>query len=101
MVIQRFDLFPDDPTYTLKIKQTLTIKPFNFQMRVKLRPGYAENRPTLLSTIPKEVTSDKSNITTIFADKGSRGKGIVILYGSNSGSCEGFAHNIGEDAGKM
>src|SRR5579859_5088570 len=99
MILQRFDLFMDDPACSLKIKQTLTIKPLDFSMRVKIRPEYEANRPT--SGIPKEDNSDKSSIAPIAAEEGSRGRGVLILYGSNSGSCEGFAHNIGEDAEKM
>jgi cytochrome P450 / NADPH-cytochrome P450 reductase len=100
MILQRFTLSMDDPQYSLKIKQTLTIKPLNFSMRVKIRPEYEANRPTLSTAVPKEARSDKSNISPIVS-QGSRGRGVLILYGSNSGSCEGFAHNIGEDAGKM
>jgi cytochrome P450 / NADPH-cytochrome P450 reductase len=100
MILQRFTLSMEDPEYSLKIKQTLTIKPLNFAMRVKIRPEYEANRPTLSSAIPKDVVSSKSDIPPLVS-QGSRGRGVLILYGSNSGSCEGFAHNIGEDAGKM
>lgn len=100
MIIQRFDISMGDPNYTLQSKQTLTMKPLNFTMKVKLRPEYAANRPSLSGTIPKEIDSDKSAIGAS-AEHGSRGRGVLVLYGSNSGSCEGFAQTIGEDAGKM
>src|SRR5277367_4850684 len=100
MIIQRFDISMGDPNYTLKSKQTLTMKPLNFTMKVKLRPEYAANRPSLSGAIPKEIDSDKSAIGAS-AEHGSRGRGVLVLYGSNSGSCEGFANSIGEDAGKL
>jgi len=100
MILQRFDLSMGDPAYVLKIKQTLTIKPLNFTMKAKIRPEYAANRPSLAATIPKELASDKSAISGS-TTHGSRGRGVLILYGSNSGSCEGFAQTLGEDAGKM
>ena len=101
MILQRFTLEMEDPLYDLKIKQTLTIKPLTFSMRVKIRPEYEKNRPTLGRAIPKDLVSEKTDIIPEVAEKGSRGRGVLVLYGSNSGSCEGFAHNIGEDAGKM
>src|SRR5271154_3932109 len=100
MILQRFDLSLGDPVYTLKIKQTLTMKPLNFTMKAKIRPEYVANRPSLSATIPKEVTSDKSVISTA-TTQGCRGRGVLVLYGSNSGSSEGLAQTIGEDAGKM
>ena len=100
MIIQRFNLSLGDPTYTLKIKQTLTMKPLNFTMKAKIRPEYPANRPSLSATIPKEIASDKSAISPS-TTQGSRGRGVLVLYGSNSGSSEGFAQTIGEDAGKM
>lgn len=101
MILQRFSVEMEDPLYDLKIKQTLTIKPLNFSMRVKIRPEYEKNRPSLLTAIPKDLVSEKTDLAPITAEKRSRGRGVLVLYGSNSGSCEGFAHNIGEDAGKM
>jgi len=101
MVLQRFDLFLDDPHYTLQIQQALTIKPRNFSIRAEIRPGYAASRPSLSSVVPKELVSDKSNIGPIAPEGGDSGKGVLVLYGSNAGSSESFAHTLGEDAGKM
>jgi cytochrome P450 / NADPH-cytochrome P450 reductase len=103
MIVQRFDLMLGDPNYTLKIKQTLTIKPQGFSMRVRIREGYSANRPSLADAIPKEIDSDKSAIgDSDSTASGAKGKeGLLVLYGSNSGSSEGFAQTIGEDAAKM
>src|SRR5579862_5609506 len=101
MILQHFSVEMDNPLYDLKIKQTLIIKPLNFSMRVNIRPEYEKNRSSLLITIPKDLVSEKRDLAPTTAEKGSRRRGVLVLYGSHSGSCEGFAHNIGEDAGKM
>lgn len=102
LVLQRFDVYMEDPSYELKIKSTLTIKPLNFRIRVKIRSDYAANRPSLSAAIPKEADSDKSAISGgPVAEEGSRGRALLVLYGSNSGSCEGFANTLAEDATKL
>lgn len=101
MILQRFDLSLEDPHYTLQIQQSLTIKPRNFSIRAKIRPGYAASRPSLSSVVPKEFVSDESHTGPISPENGDSGKGVLILYGSNAGSSESFAHTLGEDAGKM
>jgi cytochrome P450/NADPH-cytochrome P450 reductase len=37
MLLQNFDFRLDNPTYSLKVKSTLTIKPDDFSMRASLR----------------------------------------------------------------
>ena len=39
MLLQNFDFRADDPSYDLRIKSTLTIKPEGFYMRATLRKG--------------------------------------------------------------
>lgn len=39
MLLQNFDFRLDNPTYSLKVKSTLTIKPDDFFMRASLRGG--------------------------------------------------------------
>jgi cytochrome P450/NADPH-cytochrome P450 reductase len=36
-MLQRFDLVPDDPAYRLRVKETLTLKPEGFRIRVRPR----------------------------------------------------------------
>jgi hypothetical protein len=102
VTIQRIDhVFTDDPVYSLQMKQTITIKLLDFSTWVKLCQGYANDRFTLkLLAVPKDIAPDKSDISVI-AEKDSDGRGVAILYASDSGSCEGFAHIIVEDASKM
>jgi cytochrome P450 / NADPH-cytochrome P450 reductase len=86
-----------DPSYTLEIKQTLTIKPHNFYIRATLRT----DGPKLLA-IPSLGTSLKSGSTKANAGAGSAtGEPKVPLYtlfGSNTGTSENFAQRIASDA---
>ncbi len=97
-IVQRFDLVMADPTYTLKIKETLTLKPEGFQIRAKRRsdvsfaPRHAA-APATLPTSPATLTASKPQ---------ALGDGtttpLLVLYGSESGSSEAFAQRIYSDA---
>lgn len=39
MILQSFDVKLDDPSYEIQVKQTLTIKPDNFKIKVTPRHG--------------------------------------------------------------
>jgi cytochrome P450/NADPH-cytochrome P450 reductase len=39
LIIQRFELSLDDPTYTLQLKSTLSMKPAGLKIRASLREG--------------------------------------------------------------
>ena len=94
MVLQRFDLVADDPSYELVVKETLTLKPEGFRIRTKRR-GQAPFRAR--STIP--TAPQKPLVETPPAPR-SDGETtpLLVLYGSNAGSAEAFAQRIGSDA---
>lgn len=93
-LFQRFDFVMANSEYTLKLKQTLTIKPDEFYIRAIPR----ENIPPLTANpnASKQQKSKKSDATTTSAcpeDVAGRQK-IQVLYGSNTGSSEAFAQRI-------
>ena len=88
MVLRKFDLELVDPTYELKIKTTLTIKPEGLQMRARKRQVQQAKAAADAST-QKEIHAT--------ANPGER---LTVLYGSNSGSCESFANSIASEAGR-
>lgn len=96
LLLQNFNFRCDDPSYQLKIKQTLTIKPNDFFMRATLRdnidPIYLEKMLHVdLSTEAKVADRDrKADAFTTSASK----KPMIILYGSNAGTCEALAQNL-------
>lgn len=90
----------DDPSYQLQIRQTLTVKPDNFYIRATLRDGI--NPVTLERKMYAglEVEDPHKKERTALAKKaGDAGKPMLILYGSNSGTCEGLAQNLANLAG--
>ena len=102
LILQHFDLSLADPSYKLKIKQTLTIKPKDLYVRTRLRNGVDA---TLLDrelhstdTEMKEQlllqNGDHNPATPVFGDL----KSMAILYGSNTGTCQAFAQRLSSDA---
>src|ERR671938_186425 len=93
MLLQRFE-FIDHTDYQLKIKQTLTIKPADF--RIKVRPR--TNRPAVVVAppppVPEEPEPDPA--PEVAAVQGNTP--LLVLYGSNLGTAEGIAHHVADDA---
>ncbi|OTA57889.1 cytochrome P450 [Hypoxylon sp. EC38] len=103
MLLQNFNFVLDDPSYSLAIKQTLTIKPKGFRMRATLRDGMT---PSQLEhrlagkEMPTEALSGLSLKDTVGSTANGSGKPITILYGSNSGTCESLAQRVASDASR-
>lgn len=103
MLLQSFNFVLDDPSYSLALKQTLTIKPKGFRMRAALRdgmtPSQLEHRlagtEMSASVLNGSALKDPGQTLT----EGS-GKPITILYGSNSGTCESLAQRAASDASR-
>lgn len=99
MVLQHFDLELDDPSYQLKIKQTLTIKPKDLYVRAKVRDGLAATvlDQQLHTSIPNGKAHLKNNgdKTTTSTDEKTP---MTILYGSNTGTCLALAQRLSSHA---
>ena len=96
-IFQRFDLVMDDPSYQLKLKQSVTIKPDGFHIR-----AYTRKRKTRLYATPSSAgllrgTAKQKTTFAASADVASS-KPLYVLYGSNSGTSEGFAQRVASDA---
>lgn len=101
MVLQNFDLKLDDPSYQLQIKSTLTIKPGDFYIRASPREGVEvlNIERKLYEGVHATTQSKKGPSTTNTGGKVGSGKPLLVLYGSNSGTCEGLAQKLGQSAG--
>ncbi|CAE6442366.1 unnamed protein product [Rhizoctonia solani] len=93
-IFQKFDFTPSDPAYTLQLKQTLTLKPKDFTFRAIPRKG-APSFTGISSSL--NVTGHTSVKSVVQCDSTS-GKPLYVFYGSNTGSCEGFAQQIASGA---
>jgi len=96
-IFQRFDLVMDDPGYQLRLKQSVTIKPDGFYIR-----AYPRNRTARLYTTPSGAkllrggAKQKYGLASSTDIAGSQP--LYVLYGSNSGTAEGFAQRVASDA---
>ena len=87
MLLQRFDFELTNPNQELRVKETLTLKPEDLSIRLKIRA----DRPK-----PNQRTNVVQKSDAQFALQSSTK--ISIFYGSNSGSSEAFARRIAKDA---
>ena len=87
MILQRFQLL-DPNNYKLKVKETMSIKPDGFFMKVRMRPEVT--RSTLAPvTANDDVAPHKEE-----SRAPKHGTPLCVLYGSNLGATEGFAREI-------
>ena len=99
MTLQNFNLRFDDSSYQLQIKQTLTIKPDNFFMKATLRDGMDSiglERRLFGGTAESRGKKDTLRVD-VLADN-SKLKPMTVLFGSNSGTCEGLAQSLASGA---
>ena len=99
ILLQNFQFFPQDPSYQLRFKQTLTIKPKDFQMRAQLRPG--RDLLGLERSLHSGSSTNTATPSVGMADtsaKPGKGRPIEVYFGSNSGTCQAFASRLAMDA---
>ncbi len=96
MILQRFDLIEDDPSYQLSVAETLTLKPHGFRIRVKRRGSASFKLRSALAP----VAAAKPAAAAVTAPRAVLGQAtpLLVLYGSNTGSAEAFAERIASDA---
>jgi cytochrome P450 / NADPH-cytochrome P450 reductase len=102
MLLQRFE-FIDFANYQLETKQTLTIKPVNFTIRVRLRAGRTAIAPIAVTRLhaesPPMAAPSAATVPSRTAPAAdARQTPLLILFGSNLGTTEGLARSIADDA---
>jgi len=95
MILQRFDLIENDPSYQLQVAETLTLKPHGFRIRVKRR-GSASFRPR--AAVLPQVAAKPAAAPAPALGAGEQATPLLVLFGSNTGSAEAFAERIASDA---
>ncbi|BAT61360.1 putative bifunctional P-450/NADPH-P450 reductase 2 [Variibacter gotjawalensis] len=92
MILQRFKLH-DPHRYKLSIKETLTVKPEGFKIKVRART----DRPKVTPGYQVAATTAKPKAAAKPAPKvASHGTPLLVLFGSNLGTAEEFARSIAE-----
>ena len=85
-----------DPSYTLRLRQTLTIKPEGFYFHATPRKGL----PSLITNKRMEevrLPVEEERVQPLVDDKETKPT-IHVLYGSNTGSSEAFAQRVASAA---
>ncbi len=95
MILQRFELI-DPHRYKLQVKETLSVKPDEFKIKVRPRPG----RVTTGAFRPTVTTGDASvTAKARAAHRPGHNTPLLVLYGSNLGTAEAIAGQLA-DAGE-
>ncbi|MCK6073792.1 bifunctional cytochrome P450/NADPH--P450 reductase [Paenibacillus silvae] len=95
MVLKHFD-FIDHMNYQLDVKESLTLKPDHFIIRVRARGGQPVMAVPGGGGAVQESTSaaKKSEMQAVY----SHDTPLLVLYGSNLGTAEGIAREIADTA---
>ena len=94
----------DDPSYELKVKQTLTIKPDEFYIHAIPRKDKSRLLSVPASALAPAVAAagKGQNVngrgTSTTEAEASDMQPLFILYGSNTGSSKSFAERLASDA---
>jgi cytochrome P450/NADPH-cytochrome P450 reductase len=95
LILQRYRLL-DHTNYQLKVKETLTLKPDGFKIKIRARTN--EDRritpptPVVEQAAPPAPTLVWTTDTTV-----QHNTPLLVLYGSNMGTSEELAHQIAGD----
>jgi len=95
MVLQRFKLI-DHQRYQLKLKETLTIKPDGFKIKVK--PREMRDRASAPAAVTTAAAATSAAPVAAPAKRPTHNTPLSVLYGSNLGTAEEFAHRLAENA---
>ncbi len=98
MLLQRFELIDFD-AYTLELKQTLTIKPNNFKIKIRPRAQRPEaSAPTITRAAPRAPQESHTPVAAGATTARGHNTPLLALFGSNLGASEELAHHIASGA---
>lgn len=92
MLLHRFNLV-DHTRYQLKIRESLTLKPDGFKIRLRPRTPVVSGEWSAVSGQSAEITNAEQR--TLIAKHGTS---LLVLYGSNMGTAEEIARRMAGDA---
>jgi len=89
LILQRFQVTMADPSYHMELKSTLTVKPKDFEIKVRRRPG----KSGMVGIGAQSSKAERGN-HEIAGEHQSTKRPLIILYGSNAGSCKSYAEDL-------
>ena len=100
--MQKFDIVLDDPSYTLELKQMLTIKPKNFYVhavpRKRAAAPVAVAPTSTLVPLPQQSAARRSQEAAREKAEAELKHKLNVVYGSNTGTSQTFAQRIASAA---
>jgi cytochrome P450/NADPH-cytochrome P450 reductase len=93
MALQRFK-FVDHTNYQLTVKETLTLKPDDFRLRLKKRTA-EDRQPNNKMTAEASAPAQQPAAANL---KGDHGTPLLVLHGSNMGTAQQIAARLAEEA---
>ncbi|ANE48917.1 NADPH--cytochrome P450 reductase [Paenibacillus swuensis] len=95
VVLKQFEII-DHTNYQLKVKESLTLKPDGFTMRVRTRAGSPSFTISGVSTEPaaKPHKQEQRHNNPV----AQHDTPLLVLYGSNLGTAEGIARELADEA---
>ncbi|WP_405412654.1 bifunctional cytochrome P450/NADPH--P450 reductase [Streptomyces decoyicus] len=101
MLIHRYRLI-DHARYQLKVKQSLTLKPDGFTLTLVPRtPADRAANRTALPTASAAPSAGAPAEATDLPARVHQGTGLLLLHGSNYGTCRDFAAQLADTAGEL
>ncbi|KAI0356058.1 fatty acid hydroxylase [Trametes cingulata] len=104
-IIQKFDIVMHDPSYTLELKQTMTIKPKGFYIHAIPRTRSSSPVAVSLSSTLVGAPSMPHWSSSVASSENGDAKAklepkqkLYVVYGSNTGTSQTFAQRIASDA---
>jgi cytochrome P450 / NADPH-cytochrome P450 reductase len=98
VVLQNFDIQLDDPSYQLKLKMALTVKPADLKIRVKTRDKLSATSVNQMLHGGGATNGHAKAESTLPSSNGTAQKPMTILFGSNTGTCQAFAQKAAATA---
>ncbi|MFD0710673.1 bifunctional cytochrome P450/NADPH--P450 reductase [Paenibacillus sp. GCM10027626] len=98
LVLKHFEIIDHD-NYQLKVKETLTLKPDGFKMRVRARSGQAGYVFTGTgAAAPAKRLAQQAAEQAAVNPAAAHNTPLLVLYGSNLGTAEGIARGLADEA---
>ncbi|MBO0656244.1 cytochrome P450 [Streptomyces triculaminicus] len=92
--------FVDSADYRLRIKETLTLKPDGFTLTLARRTS--ADRLTLRAALPGAPrASAEATAGPALPARARQGTGLLILHGSNYGTCRDLAHTLAGEGARL
>jgi cytochrome P450 / NADPH-cytochrome P450 reductase len=93
MILQRFKLV-DHTGYQMAIKETLTIKPDGF--KIKVRPRTDQDRAPVAARTASPTIAPVATLVPSGRPRPGHNTPLAVLYGSNLGTAEDLAHRVAD-----